>query len=298
MKKLIVPGLVLLVAGVVVALKIGCQEEPYHLKVVFPEAGGLKPGDNVAIRGLQVGQVANLDLHADGVMALVEIEPKFRKHFDDRARFLIRDEKMVTGKKMLVVEPGDPPGQRLPAGAEVRGEAPRSGPIERAKRALKHTVDHAREQAQGLGRAILNPDQQPPRTVGGTVDLDQPGELVVRLLSAKVHPTTADGADWDAMGAGDPDLLVQVWVGSRQILLTDAAEDVLEVEWDEAVSEPFDVAAGVPLKVKVLDVDVSSNDEIGIVELSPTREDARSGRVFRLAAGRVAELRLRIDPAP
>lgn len=296
MKKLAIPALLLLVIGLVVGLKVGCQEEAYHLRVVFPEAAGLKPGDNVSIRGLSVGQVTDVDLHAHGVVAVIEVQPRFRSHFDRNARFVVDDEKLVTGKKMLVVLPGEPPGDRLPAGAEVAGEAPAPGPLEQAKRALTETVDHARKQAQGLGRAVLNPDQHPPRTVGGTVDLDRPGEFVVRLLSVKVYATTADGEDWDGLGAGGPDLLAQVWVGERQILLTERVDDTLEAEWADAVSAPFDPSAGAPIRIKVLDIDVSANDEIGIVELTPTAADARSGRVFRLAAGRVKELRLRIDP--
>ena len=83
---------------------------------------------------------------------------------------------------------------------------------------LLPSLARAREQAKGLGTAVLNPDTLPPRTTGDTVDLDRPRHYKVRLLSVKAHPTTADGKDWDNMG--DPELMAQVWVDERQVLLS------------------------------------------------------------------------------
>lgn len=284
--------LLLGLTGAIVALA-SCGEKPHTLAVQFPEAAGLKPGDNVTIRGLSVGQVTDLDIEGAGVRVALEVKPRYQKHFDTEARFRIADEKLVTGKKMVVVEPGG--GAPLAAGALVKGEAPDPGAIEQAKAALQDTVDHARGQAAGLGRAVLNPDEQPPRAVGGTVDLDRPGRYRVRLLSVEVHSTNASGDDWDGLGGGEADVLVQVWVGARQILLAQAEEDQESVSWADARSEPFDLGAGTKLRVKVLDVDASANDEIGIVELGPAAADV--GRTFRLAAGRVKELKLALERA-
>lgn len=271
-----------------------CSEPPHAVRVIFPEAAGLKPGDNVIIRGLAVGQVADVDLHPEGVVARLEIGLRFTGHVDSGARFHIETEKLVTGKMAVVIAPGRPPGEPLPSGAEVHGEPPQAGPIDQAKAALTESIDHARAQAQGLGRAMLNPDHRPPVAAGGTIDLDRPGRYRLRLLSVRVEPTTADGSDWDT--GSDPDLVLQGWIGDRQILLTPAAEDELSVEWpgDDALSAPFDMG-GETLRVKVLDADVSYNDPIGVIELRPTPADARSRRRFRLAAGRVAELALRLE---
>lgn len=276
---------------------LACSEEPRSLRVVFPEAAGLKPGDNVTIRGLSVGQVADVDLHPEGVIARLEIGPRFVEHVDSGARFRIETEKLVTGKMAVVIVPGRPPGEPLPPGAEVHGEPPEADPIDKAKAALTESIDHARDQAQGLGRAMLNPDNQPPVATGGTIDLDRPGRYRLRLRAVRVEPTTADGSDWDTGSA--PDLVLQGWIGDRQILLTPAAEDTLAIEWpgDEALSAPFDMG-GETLRVKVLDADVSYNDPIGVVELRPTPADARSKRRFRLAAGRVAELALNLEETP
>ena len=134
--------------------------------------------------------------------------------------------------------------------------------------------------------------------MGDTVDLDRPGRLRLRLERVRVEPTTADGSEWDAGSA--PDLLAQGWVGDRQVLLTEAVEDALEVEWpaEAATSRRFDLGPKTPVRVKVLDADVSFNDPIGVIELRPSAADAKSQRRFRLAAGRVAELVLVIEEAP
>lgn len=277
-------------------LAVGCTAEPHHLAVVFPEAAGLKPGDNVSIRGLAVGQVVDVDLHPDGVVARLEIAPRFRGHVDDAARFRLESERLVTGKMAVVVVPGE--GAPLADGATVRGEGPPADPIAAAKAALVETVDHAAAETRGMGRDLLNPDQRPPRASGGTVDLDRPGAFRVRLVALRVEATRADGDDWDTASAPDP--VVQVWVDRRQVLLTTGVEDRLAVEWagDEAASASFALTGVETVRVKVLDADLSFNDEIGVVELRPTAADARAGRAFRLAAGRVAELRLVVEEAP
>lgn len=276
----------------------GCRDDPFRLTVLFPETGGLKPGDNVVLRGLSIGQVADIDIEADGVAVRVEIRPRYREHLQRGVVFRVAPEKMITGKQMLVVEPAAEPGPPLPAGARVRGGPIEPDPVERVRDALHDSIDHARDQAKGLGRALLDPDQLPPRAVGGTVDLDRPRQYALRLLSVRVHPTKADGADWDGLGGGGPDLVAQVWVGSRQVMLAGPAEDTLEAEWADRLSEPFDLPPDTRLSVKILDQDVGFNDLVGVIELSPTPADAAAGRLFRLAAGRVAEVRLRVEERP
>ncbi|MCA9543127.1 MAG: MCE family protein [Myxococcales bacterium] len=282
--------------ALVAVLAVGCKAEPFRVEVLFPETGGLKPGDNVTIRGLSVGQVSDVDLHPQGVVARLEIKPRYIKHLDDQAVFAIADEKLVTGKRMLTVTPGS--GAPLAAGAVVQGQAVPPGPLDRATKALGDTVDQAEQavnravdkvggKAKTLGRDLLNPDRSPPRAVGGTIDLDRPGRFALQVQKVRVYATQADGDDWDEL-AGEPDLLVQVWVGERQVLLAGPVDGVLEANWENLRSEPFELSPDAPIRVKVLDSDTSYNDEIGVASLQPGPEDV--GRRFRLAAGRIEEL--------
>ncbi|MBU0550417.1 MCE family protein [Myxococcota bacterium] len=277
-----------------VALVVACDEPSLRFGLHFEAAEGLKPGDNVMMRGIAVGQVLDVDLDGDGVLVKVEIKPKFKGKMDAAGRYWITSEKLVTGKKMVAVEPGEPFGRAVRQGERVTGLLNAGGALGSAKAAIQETVEHARGQAKGLGRAILHPDRSAPRGAGDTVDLERPGGFVLRLLSIRLKPTTADGKRWDLLGR--PDLLIQVWAGQQQILLTDPLKDTLEHEWAALLTAPFDLAARPRVRVKVLDVDVRMSDEIGIVELEPTLEDAASGRVFRLAAGRIAELQLQVLP--
>ncbi len=279
----------------VIALLCACEEPGLRFQVYFQEAGGLKPGDNVTVRGLSVGQVLDVDLAPDGVLAKLEVRARFRKHMDSAAQFRVEGEKLVTGKMMLVVEPGKPPGRLLKEGEQVKGEKNRSGPIKEAQEALQKSVEHARSQAQGLGRAVLHPDRLPPRNMGATVDLDHPGQHRLRLIGVKVLESTADGASWDGFGAGGPDLLLQAWAGNQQILLTERLDDRHEHSWDELLSSPFDLKERPILKIKVLDMDATFSDEIGIIEFQPGKQDVKTGRLFRLAAGRISELQLKVE---
>lgn len=285
----------MLLIGSVIGALAGCQADPHTLHVTFPQAAGLKPGDNVAMRGLAIGQVLGIDIHGEGVRVTLEIGKKYQRHVDTQARFVIEEEKLVTGKRRITVQPGD--GQPAPKGATLKGHGLPSDVIHRAEDALKRSVDHAGDRAKGLGKAVLDPDTLPPRTTGDTIDLDQPRHYKVRLLSVKAHPTSADGKDWDSMG--EPELIAQVWVDERQVLLIEG-KDALEQDFDDALSEPFDLTPKTKIRVKILDQDVGYNDEIGVIAFSPTAADAARKRVFRLAAGRVAELRVQVeefDPA-
>ena len=279
----------------------GCKADPFVVHVTFPEAAGLKPGDNVAMRGLAIGQVLGIDIAGAGVKVSLEITPKYQRHLDGAARFSIEEEKLVTGKRRIAVVPGK--GAPLLSGATVAGHALPTDMIDRAEGALTRSVERAQDamgrtvvqaenSAKSLGKAVLDPDTLPPRTAGDTIDLDQPRHFKVRLLSVHAHPTSADGKDWDSMG--DPELIAQVWVGDRQVLLVEG-KDALKQDFEDALSEPFDLTDKTVVRVKILDKDVGYNDEIGVISLSPTIADAKAGRVFRLAAGRVAELRLTIE---
>ncbi|MGK0361566.1 MAG: hypothetical protein ACI9U2_003884 [Bradymonadia bacterium] len=295
------PLLSLAVLSLTVLALGGCKADPFVVHVTFPEAAGLKPGDNVAMRGLAIGQVLGIDIDGAGVKVSLEVAPKYQSHLDDKALFSIEEEKLVTGKRRVAVVPGA--GDALLSGATVAGHALPTDMINRAEGALKRSVDHAESAldrtvaqaentAKSLGKAVLNPDTLPPRTAGGTIDLDQPRHFKVRLLSVHAHPTSADGKDWDSMG--DPELIAQVWVGDRQVLLVEG-KDALKQDFDSALSEPFDLTDKTVIRVKILDKDVGYNDEIGVISLQPTLADAKAERVFRLAAGRVAELRLTIE---
>ena len=291
------PRLAVLLPALLFVSLAGCRQTPFVLEVELPRTHGLKPGDNITLRGLAIGQVRDIDIDASAVVVRAEIKPRFKAHVREGCVFRVEPEKLVTGKMMLAVTPAAEPGAPLAPGARVRGISAAAGPIERLERTLTHGVDHARAQATGLGRAILSPDQHPPRATGATIDLDQPGAYLAYIESVRVYDQKADGDAWDSVGGGGPDLLVQIWVDDRPVLVTPAVNNTLHAEWD-LPTERFPLRSKTTMQIKVLDRDMGFNDEIGVVTLSPTPADADIGRRFRLAAGRVAELRIRLERAP
>ncbi|MFN3199194.1 MAG: MlaD family protein [Bradymonadia bacterium] len=282
-------------AVIVTTALSACSEEPVLFEVTFPETGGLKPGDNVVLHGLSIGQVRDIDIDTaqEGVVVKVEITPKHRPHLKEGVAFSVASEKLVTGKQMLVMQPAPAEAPALKPGSRIAGAALSPGPVDQIEDALKGTVVEAEHRV----RSLIHPDQMPPRATGATIDLDRPGRFVLTLHTVEVYTTQADGDDWDGMGAGDPDLVAQVWVNDRQVMLTEDSEEAFFAEW-HADSEPFDLTKGqAEVLIKILDRDVSFNDEIGVITLSPTPADARSGRRFRLAGGRVKEAVISLRPA-
>lgn len=65
----------LAVLAVLVALGVqAARERPLTIRIRFPEGEGLRPGDPVACKGVQVGEVAQVRLAADAQAVLVQIE--------------------------------------------------------------------------------------------------------------------------------------------------------------------------------------------------------------------------------
>ncbi|RAG86713.1 ABC transporter substrate-binding protein [Streptacidiphilus pinicola] len=80
----------------------------------FSEAGGLKPGDDVRIAGVKVGQVQSLDLEGDHVR--IDFRVQDGVDFGTQTGAAVKI-KTVLGAKYLALEPAGP-GQ-LPAGREI-----------------------------------------------------------------------------------------------------------------------------------------------------------------------------------
>jgi phospholipid/cholesterol/gamma-HCH transport system substrate-binding protein len=80
----------------------------------FSEAGGLKPGDDVRVAGVKVGQVQSLDLEGDHVRVDFRVQDGVEFGTETGAAVKI---KTVLGAKYLALEPAGP-GQ-LRAGSEI-----------------------------------------------------------------------------------------------------------------------------------------------------------------------------------
>jgi len=100
---------------------IGVEE--YKLHSSFEKAFGLRPGTRVQISGVDVGQIANMEIEGEGVKMEFIIRKQYQNWITDSAKvFAIRDQNLISARvinidvnrgKGKVLQDGDflPPGQ-------------------------------------------------------------------------------------------------------------------------------------------------------------------------------------------
>lgn len=95
-------------------------KEYYEFEVIFQEVMGIRPGDNVLVRGVEVGKVKGLHLEEDGVHVITSLESNIRLRKDYKIEILPSS---VLGGKILVVYEGED-AEYLPENKPVYGAKP------------------------------------------------------------------------------------------------------------------------------------------------------------------------------
>ncbi len=93
----------------------------YALEVVFDSVQGLREGDNVFLRGVDVGKIQTLQIAADGVHVRVSLSRPVTLYQDYRIEILPSS---VLGGRYLNIYEGSPSQPALPAGAAAKGTPP------------------------------------------------------------------------------------------------------------------------------------------------------------------------------
>lgn len=119
----LVVGLFVL-AGIVAALTVlFALTEPatfrgrYFLYAQVDDAGGIRSGDPVQLRGVNIGRIFGFQIVSDGVLMRLEIENRYAIPEGSRARLVSNG---ILGGLVLVIEPG-PPGTRMEDGDTIPG---------------------------------------------------------------------------------------------------------------------------------------------------------------------------------
>lgn len=113
-----------LLATGLLALQVGAFEgfgERMELEVVFPDAAGLTVGTQVAVAGIEVGQVSDLRLDGHRARATLAIDPAVTLHESTEARIRSRS---VLGEKYVQLVPGPVDGAVLVDGDVLPEAAP------------------------------------------------------------------------------------------------------------------------------------------------------------------------------
>jgi phospholipid/cholesterol/gamma-HCH transport system substrate-binding protein len=94
----------------------------YEVQVRFNEVSGLRSGDKVFLRGVDIGKISNIEIESDGVLLTATLE-KDITFTEDYAIEIIPVS--VLGGKRLVINPGSSAEDPLPAGTILAGTPPK-----------------------------------------------------------------------------------------------------------------------------------------------------------------------------
>ena len=90
----------------------------YRISTVVEDAGGIRRGDPVQMRGVNVGRVMSFSMDPGGVRITLEIEGQWDIPSDSRGRLISGG--ILGGRTVEIVEGGSP--ESIPGGAELPGE--------------------------------------------------------------------------------------------------------------------------------------------------------------------------------
>jgi phospholipid/cholesterol/gamma-HCH transport system substrate-binding protein len=90
----------------------------YRISTVVNDAGGIRRGDPVQMKGVNIGRVQGFALSPDGVILTLELEGEWRVPEDSRTRLVSAG---ILGGRTVEVVPGES-ASILPAGGQLPGE--------------------------------------------------------------------------------------------------------------------------------------------------------------------------------
>lgn len=181
----------------------------YHVTAVVEDAGGLRRGDPVRMRGVNVGRVRAFDFGQDGVRIRLEIDGQYRPPADSRV--LMRSSGVLGGMIVEIV-PGVAP-VALRGGAEIPGAS--EEPLTRTAVGLGESAGEVLARIEGIladptgtslrrGAAALDTLL---RTLSTTARSE--GETLaaiggdVRAVTAELRAATGEGRVPELLGRSD-----------------------------------------------------------------------------------------------
>jgi phospholipid/cholesterol/gamma-HCH transport system substrate-binding protein len=93
----------------------------YHMEVVFENVMGLREGDNVFVRGVDVGKIRSLQIRPDGVHVSMTLEQPVKLHEDYQIEILPSS---ALGGRYLNIYEGSINLPAIPASARIVGVTP------------------------------------------------------------------------------------------------------------------------------------------------------------------------------
>jgi phospholipid/cholesterol/gamma-HCH transport system substrate-binding protein len=178
-------GIFVLVGIAAVLLVLFMMTDPatfrgrYELATLVENAGGIRSGDPVQMRGVNIGRVRQFNLTPEGVLIALEIEGIWDIPEDSRTRLVSNG--LLGGRTVDVIQGGSP--RRAPRGTVLPGELVAS--------ALESTDDFAVDVQDVLGRVQrLLSDTTVSAVQGGAVELEALLQELGRVVDSQRNELT------------------------------------------------------------------------------------------------------------
>ncbi len=115
--------IVLIALGIftIVLSRENLLQKSYNYEFVFPEISGLRPGDNVYLRGMNVGRVEQTDLENSNVRVYVKLDEEITLHRGYKIEIL---EVSMLGGKYLKIYEGDRDAPLIGPNVTILGAPP------------------------------------------------------------------------------------------------------------------------------------------------------------------------------
>jgi ABC-type transporter Mla subunit MlaD len=95
--------------------------EKNAVTVLFTDAKGLKPGADVFMNGVDIGDVNDIELENEKVAAIILFHGKYRKHITDKSTFFINSDTALGRPPVVLVRNSETDGTPLVAGERIEG---------------------------------------------------------------------------------------------------------------------------------------------------------------------------------
>jgi phospholipid/cholesterol/gamma-HCH transport system substrate-binding protein len=149
---------VLIALGVftIVLSRDGIFKKSYDYEILFTEVGGLSEGDNVYLRGLNIGRVSQTTLNNTNVSVFVRLDAPLKLHEDYQVE--VANSSMLGGKVLKIYE-GATDAPEIAKGTEIHGKLPVDvlDELGNAVSGLQTMIDNVNAKQGTLGK-LLNDD--------------------------------------------------------------------------------------------------------------------------------------------
>lgn len=117
-------GLALVLGSILVfALWFGnSRSDDLRYTVMFEDADNLKPGDSIYLKGVEVGEITDVDLTEElKVRVTARVRERFRPHMKSHLRHVVVHDKFLFGKKALLLVAIGEAGTAMSGGEVIEG---------------------------------------------------------------------------------------------------------------------------------------------------------------------------------